>query len=395
MRKFLFIFATFITILFMPNVNAASRISESVFYANGQKIERGAFVNINSNDFTFKVYPTYTVNASDYTSDARVGQTFTDEVYMVVAGGELTLSGGRCNNVAVSVRDLGYQAPLPNSTWMFGEVYLFTITWTAKDSGDFDNDTTWFDTTSCTITLHNNNCCPWYMGYNTLNQSVGTSTNLNTAGQQQQAELIRQTKEGENTRKGIWQSLKDGISSIGTWFSDLAGSIGNFFSQLGDRIGSFFSSLGDRISGFFTSLGDRIGGFFTTLLDGIINGLKSLFIPDSGYFSSYFNELWDFFNDKLGILLYPLDLLLSILNRFVNLSDSTNGLIHIPSISIGSFGEIVAEREFYINEHWMEEPYNKIYNIYKIFVNCFIGFCLINLAKKKQKEIVGGQDSDN
>ena len=64
----------------MPNVNAASRISESVFYANGQKIERGAFVNINSNDFTFKVYPTYTVNASDYTSDARVGQTFTDEI---------------------------------------------------------------------------------------------------------------------------------------------------------------------------------------------------------------------------------------------------------------------------------------------------------------------------
>lgn len=248
MKKILFIFAFFLSILFIPNVEAATY--ESRYYANGQLIQRGSFVYIDSNDFTFQARPTFAISYDDLTTDAYVGQTFTDEIYMVVAGGELTLSGGRCENVAISVKDLGYQAPLPNSTWMSGQVYLFTVTWTATDSGDDENlAQTWFDTPSCTITLHNNNCCPWYIGFNTINQSVGTATSLDSVGQQQQAEIIKQNKESEETRKGIWQSLKDGISSIGNWFSDLANSIGNFFSSLGDRISGFFSALGDRIGG--------------------------------------------------------------------------------------------------------------------------------------------------
>lgn len=141
--------------------------------------------------------------------------------------------------------------------------------------------------------------------------------------------------------------------------------------------------------GLITNGIKSIGDFFINLLNGILDGLKALFIPEDGYFSEYFSSLYDFFNEKLGILIYPVDLLLNIFNRFINLNAGT-GLIHIPDISLGSFGTIIHARDFYINEYWSTEPYHSLYNIYKIFVNAFVGFCLVRLAYKKEKEITSG-----
>ena len=88
-------------------------------------------------------------------------------------------------------------------------------------------------------------------------------------------------------------------------------------------------------------------------------------------------------------MIYPLDLLLNILNRFINLSAGT-GVIHIPNIEIGSFGVLIHGRDFYLNEYWFQEPYKTIYNVYKIFVNFFVAICLVKLARKKEKEITEG-----
>lgn len=195
-RTIIFIFTILISFLFIPKANAS--IFESDFYFNGQLLQRGSFVYIDSNDFTFKVTPTYSISYNDITTDAYVGQTFTDELYLVVNSGDgkITTTGARSSNIAVSIKDLGYKAPLPNSTWMEGDVYLVTITWVATDSGDNEEYAlTWFDTVTATFTLHNDTCCPWYVGYNIINQTVGTSTNLDSITQQQQSEIIKKTGE--------------------------------------------------------------------------------------------------------------------------------------------------------------------------------------------------------
>lgn len=151
----------------------------------------------------------------------------------------------------------------------------------------------------------------------------------------------------------------------------------------------------DGLFGIITGGINSIGKWFQNLLTGILDGLKSLFIPDDGYFTSYFDELYTFFTEKLGVLLFPIDLFLDLLDRFINLEDNSSGLIHIPSISLGNFGELISERDFYINEYWDDEPYHTLYNVYLVFVHAFIGFCLYKLADKKYREIVESGNSDS
>ncbi len=152
-------------------------------------------------------------------------------------------------------------------------------------------------------------------------------------------------------------------------------------------------TLKGGLFGMITNFMSNVGKWFSDLLTGLLEGLKALFIPDGEYFSTYFSSLYDFFVDKLGILMYPIDLFINVLNRFLNLSSSSTGLIHIPEIAIPGFGTLVQEQSFYINENWNEGPLLTLYNIYKAFVSCFVGLCLVNLARKKEKEIVEGSTS--
>lgn len=149
-------------------------------------------------------------------------------------------------------------------------------------------------------------------------------------------------------------------------------------------------STSGGLFGMITNFMNSVGSWFGNLLTGILDGLKALFIPDSEYFSNYFSSLYDFFTEKLGILMYPLDLIIDILNRFMNLSSDITGLIHIPTIAIPGFGTLIEEQSFYLNENWNTEPIFTLYTIYKSFVICFIAVLLINLARKKEKEIVDG-----
>ena len=109
-------------------------------------------------------------------------------------------------------------------------------------------------------------------------------------------ELNRRQQEQNETSKGIWQSLKDGIGSIGTWFADLLSgilgafadlmeafrnscldiikSVGDGFIALRDAIGNFFISLAENIGGFFETLGDSIGDWFSSLWENLRNLLE-------------------------------------------------------------------------------------------------------------------------
>ena len=72
----------------------------------------------------------------------------------------------------------------------------------------------------------------------------------------------------------------------------------------------------------------KITDFFGSFFENIINALKSLFIPEDGYFSDYFNRLNDFFSEKLGFLYSPIDLFVEFLNAIQNASvDSDVGLV--------------------------------------------------------------------
>lgn len=58
------------------------------------------------------------------------------------------------------------------------------------------------------------------------------------------------------------------------------------------------SRIANAISGFFTDLGDKIGGFLTDVKDGILEGLKFLFVPSENLFL----DLIDLIKSKFGFV---------------------------------------------------------------------------------------------
>lgn len=68
----------------------------------------------------------------------------------------------------------------------------------------------------------------------------------------------------------------------------------------------------------------------------IIEGLKSLFIPDEEYFSSLFDRLHQFFSDRLGFLYVPFDLLIRLLDAIKD-ADTAFAGIPFPGIQAGEW----------------------------------------------------------
>ena len=152
------------------------------------------------------------------------------------------------------------------------------------------------------------------------------------------------------------------------------------------RIGNFFVSIWEAI----VSIVEFFADFFTVLGQVFIEIVTDIIIPDSDYLSTRFNAFSKFLSDKLGLISFPFELTAHFLNRFLDIPNTPIKTITVPTISIGSFGTLIPGFTFNIAEYWEKAPFNQIYNIYLIFVHCFIVFCLYRLCVKKFNEIVGG-----
>lgn len=156
------------------------------------------------------------------------------------------------------------------------------------------------------------------------------------------------SKEQLETSKGIWGTLKEVLSYINP-FSE------NFFVY--------------------------------KLVDLLVNAIKSLFIPGDDFFSNYFNELMNWFSDRLGFLAYPLELILNILNRIVNIN-FTEPIIQIPDFVEPSTNEkIISAQTYNLNSLLDNSIFKTCHDIYFVLVDAVIVFGLVNLLKHKLEEV--------
>lgn len=173
----------------------------------------------------------------------------------------------------------------------------------------------------------------------------------------------------------------------------LLDNIVDFFINISKSIGSFFGSILDFGANFFTRLGkgahDLIFEMIPDFVGSIARSIKELFIPADGFFKTQFDRVYQFFNNKLGFLFYPLDLTISTLQRFVSLSPEAP-IFHIPDISVGDFGTLIHAVDFDLSQAVATKPWSDIYSIYLLVVNGIVGFALVNLAIKKEEELLKG-----
>lgn len=62
-------------------------------------------------------------------------------------------------------------------------------------------------------------------------------------------------------------------------------------------------------------------GLVQSILDGFLDIFVKIFVPDNDYFKNYFDDLNNFFSDRFGFLYYPFELILKVLNGFMNIGD--------------------------------------------------------------------------
>lgn len=184
---------------------------------------------------------------------------------------------------------------------------------------------------------------------------------------------------------------------------EITGVIADSTNQLVDQINSQTQEIQDSIDhqteeiqdsiaqqteeqkGMFERLGDRISGFFDKLLEGI----KSFFIPEDGYFSQYFAD-WDaWMVDHFGALYYPFDLVLDILNRFLNLEVPDTPSITFPAIQVGETTLLESQTYTFFADDSLP-ALATLYQTYRVVVTMIFVVALANLAWKKLNEIMGG-----
>ena len=101
---------------------------------------------------------------------------------------------------------------------------------------------------------------------------------------------------------------------------------GNSIAQEGNQIAQEGNDIAQDTANTTHSIFDKISDFFAGFFDGIINALKSLFIPDDEFFSDFFTRLNDFFSEKLGALYTPIDLFIRLLQAVQNASAGNAGI---------------------------------------------------------------------
>lgn len=141
-------------------------------------------------------------------------------------------------------------------------------------------------------------------------------------------------------------------------------------------------------------------GIWETIKDlpnQFLNMLKSLFIPEDGYFETWFNDLKTFFEDKLGFLATPFTIFIDFINMYLNLDSSTDIIITIPDITVPNFENYKIISATTLN--WSEllkskESLNALWQLYLSFVDVFLILNFIGLCETKYNRIFGGDTSN-
>ena len=120
----------------------------------------------------------------------------------------------------------------------------------------------------------------------------------------------------------------------------------------------------------------------------IIEGLKSLFIPSDTFFKTWFDEQYQFFHDRLGFLMLPIDILIQFVGIFQAATTGTPGIpfpefkwidgtVIIPAQTVGFD---------FLSTDWGKDIQSKLYFVGNVIM---IG-ALLSLIHKKLEEVLRG-----
>lgn len=119
----------------------------------------------------------------------------------------------------------------------------------------------------------------------------------------------------------------------------------------------------------------------------IIEGLKSLFIPSDEFFKSWFDDMYNFFHDRLGFLMLPIDILIKFIKMFQSAGSNFSG-IPFPEFKWIDGTVIIPAQSVqfeFLSTSWGKDIQTKLYFVGNVIM---IG-ALLALMHRKLEEVLG------
>lgn len=129
---------------------------------------------------------------------------------------------------------------------------------------------------------------------------------------------------------------------------------------------------------------DGIKDFFNDWKNEFIEILVGIVIPEPGYLENWVNRMVDNFNNRSGILTYPLSLLIQFFDTLKTL-DEVDPILTINELEF--MGEtLIPKMEYNFNSLLDVPAFKFLHDIYFLLVKAYLAFALVRLALSKSKE---------
>lgn len=137
-----------------------------------------------------------------------------------------------------------------------------------------------------------------------------------------------------------------------------------------------------------TGILNQITSFFGSFFENIINALKSLFIPEDGYFTDWFTRLNTLLSAKLGMLYAPFDLVISVLTALGSASTSEAG---IPFPELAWDGQVIIPAQtFYFSS--LGSSFNDLRDAVYFGTDVVLLFAFLVLLQRKINLVMRGSE---
>lgn len=213
-----------------------------------------------------------------------------------------------------------------------------------------------------------------------VDQDINQSISNNTA---------QQVEQGDTIIELIKNTIQTISSQLTAFWNQLAGEFTNLYAKMTQQHSEQLQADRDNTDDIIAADNantDKVTGAIEKHGNFIIEGLKSLFIPSDEYFKSWFDGMYQFFNDRLGFLMLPVDLLVRMVDIYTSAGSSSVG-IPFPEFKWMDGTVIIPAQTVqfdFLNTDWGKGIQDKLYFVGNLIM---IG-ALLSLMHRKFEEVL-------
>ena len=195
----------------------------------------------------------------------------------------------------------------------------------------------------------------------------------------------RQVEQGDTIIELIKNTIQTISSQLTSFWNQLAGEFTNLYNKMNQQHQESINKVDEQIDNDNANT-DKVTTAIEAHGNFIIEGLKSLFIPSDEYFKSWFDGMYQFFNDRLGFLMLPVDLLVRMVDIYTSAGSSSAG-IPFPEFKWMDGTVIIPAQTVqfdFLNTDWGKGIQDKLYFVGNLIM---IG-ALLSLMHRKFEEVL-------